>query len=55
MAAPSESSQPRASKQRAGMPRWFKICGLLAALVVVGFVALHLAGMGLGGGHHHGP
>jgi hypothetical protein len=43
-----------ASKLRAGMPRWFKICGLVAAIVVVGFVAMHLAGMGLGG-HLHGP
>jgi hypothetical protein len=40
------------SKRRAGMPRWLKICGLVAALLLVTFVALHLAGMGLSG---HGP
>ncbi len=41
-------------KQRAGMPLWFKAFVIIAMVLLVGLVALHLAGGGLGG-HHHGP
>jgi hypothetical protein len=34
-------------------PRWVKVFGLVFALLVVLFIALHLTGRGLGG-HLHG-
>jgi hypothetical protein len=32
-----------------GMPRWVKVFGLIALILVLVFVILHLTGRGLGG------
>ena len=53
------SSTPSSSKPNGGSvpstPRWVKVLGIIFITVVVVFVALHLAGIGLGGHLHHMP
>lgn len=47
-------SDPQASPTPTSTtPTWVKVFGLVAAIFVIGFVALHLAGGGFGA-HMHG-
>ena len=50
---PPESRPDRsaAGATDSGMPRWVKVFGLVALVLVVAFLVMHLAGGGLG---HHG-
>jgi hypothetical protein len=45
-------ADPSSHPQTAGMPRWVKVFGIVAILLVLVFVGFHLAGGGFGG---HGP
>jgi hypothetical protein len=36
-----------------GTPRWVKMSGIIAFVLIVLFVALHLTGYGFGGHMHH--
>ena len=38
-----------------GMPRWVKVFGIIAIVLVLVFVIVHLAGGGLGGHFSHRP
>ena len=38
-----------------GAPRWVKVLGAIAALLVATFIVVHLAGGGFQGMHGHSP
>jgi len=40
------------SPPRAPTPRWVKLFGLVAALLIAALLAMHLSGVGLGPGMH---
>lgn len=44
------SNAPPDSTDDPGMPRWVKVCCVIAVVFVIAFAALHLAG---GGFRHH--
>jgi len=51
MNRPGYDVQPPFSE--AGTPRWVKVFGLIAIILVLVFVIVHLAGGGLGGHFPH--
>lgn len=46
---PSEASTGNRHVSSAGTPRWVKVFGLIAIVLIAVFVVLHLTGHGLGG------
>lgn len=42
------------TREYPGTPRWVKVVGIIAVVLVLLFVALHLTGHGLGMHMHHG-
>ena len=49
---PTNSDSPRRSDEDIGMPRWVKVLGLVALVLVVLLVVVLLAGGGHGPGRH---
>jgi hypothetical protein len=51
MAGPQRDTDPNSDTgaEAPGTPRWVKMFGIVAVILVLLFVILHLAGRGLGG------
>ncbi len=47
--------EPGGENDDTGTPRWVKVFGIIAFVVVLAFIILHLTGHGLGGHMHRLP
>jgi hypothetical protein len=48
-------SEPGSEDDDSGTPRWVKVLGMIAFVLVLVFIVLHLTGRGLGGHTHRSP